>query len=164
MSLTVNNVASYQPSKSQNIAFGKTICIIKPELYEIRNRIISKMIEKAGYKVTNRFDGFVPENVVRQHYSVHKGKPFYKKLIERMSKNRICVLELDGGKGDVERFREFTLKKLRPRFINPDEKTLTGFHAADSVESAEKEIEIWKPFFLKQQNIKGNKKKINTKA
>ena len=163
MNLVINTQPYSQRTNNQP-AFGNTLCIIKPELFHVRGRIIKKMIKPAGFNIVKRWEGKAGRDIIEEHYAEHRGKSFFEKLVKHMSGEDICVLELKGGEGDVEKFRKLTLETLRPRFISPKEKTFNGFHASDSVESAEREISLWTRFMEQHPQEVENKKSIDTQA
>lgn len=163
MNLTIN-AQPYSQRTNNRPAFGNTLCIIKPNLFEQRGHIIKTLIKPEGFKIEKHWEGKVERDIIEEHYAEHRGKPFFEKLVQYMTGGDICVLELNGGEGDVEKFRTLTIDKLRPLFIEPQEKTRNGFHASDSVKSAEREISLWSRFMKEHPQEVKSEKSIDTQA
>ncbi len=166
MGLSVDKVTAYLPKKKDETT--KTLCIIKPELYEIRKRI-KQIMQKNGFQMGRTWKGIVESgDIIEQHYAEHKGKSFYDRLVKHMSHNNICVIEVKGDKDVVTKFREFVLEKLRPMFVHPGERTLTGIHASENLRAAKRELKVWDATLEKAREDKAARKakskSIDTKA
>ena len=122
-------------------SFGNTLCIIKPEIFNESENIINNYIIPAGYKVVKKWEGIAPTDILEKHYSPIANNPFYKNVIDYMHSGKITVMELNGGEGDVEKFKQLTIDLLRPIFGT--DRTHNGIYASDSIESANREIEVW---------------------
>lgn len=128
----------------------RTFIFIKPDGVE-RGLIgeCIKRIEQKGFKIT-KAKLFTPtKELVENHYKEHKGKPFFEELVEFVSSNNIMALQVEG-------FNAISILRLligetdpncaKPGTIRGDyanTKTQNIIHASDSVESAERELELW---------------------
>ena len=128
----------------------RTLVLIKPDAVE-RN-LIGKIIscyEENGLKVEALRMEQISKEFAGVHYEIHKGKPFYNKLIEYITRSPLCAMVLS-GENAVDRVRKIN------GATNPDEAnkdtirgkygkntTENAVHASDSKENAEKEIVIW---------------------
>jgi nucleoside-diphosphate kinase len=138
----------------------KTLVLIKPDamIKCLAGNIISDLyflnLRMIGLKLVN-----VKRELAEQHYSEHKGKPFFEDLIKHITgelhnhENVIAIVY--EGENAIEKVREAVGKS------NPDESlpnTIRGkygkihtktncfetvIHASDSKESAEREIKLW---------------------
>jgi nucleoside-diphosphate kinase len=92
--------------------------------------------------------------MAERHYAVHKGKPFYEELVNHITSAPIVAAVFE-GENAVERIRKIVgdtdpakaaLGTIRREFGLDIRRNST--HASDSVENAEKEIEL---FFKKDE-------------
>lgn len=128
----------------------KTLVLIKPDAVE-RNLIgeIISFYERENLKVANLKMLNVSKNLAEEHYSEHKGRPYFNELISYITRSPICALILEG---------EDAISKVRSINGNTDpvkadkntirgkyglSKTENCVHASDSIENAEREIRIW---------------------
>lgn len=128
----------------------KTLVILKPDAIKrgLTGEIISRY-ERKGLKIVYCNLTKATGEKLEKHYIEHKGKDFYKKLIEYMSSGNIMVLVLEGenvinqvrkinGKTDP---LEADLGSIRGDYVNSSRENLV--HSSDSTSSANREIEIW---------------------
>ena len=138
----------------------KTLVLIKPDAMvkhlagNIINDLYNLDLKMIGLKLVN-----VQRELAEQHYSEHKGKRFFEKLIKHIigklhnQENVIAIVYQ--GENAIQKVRDFAGKK------NPEEaefNTIRGkygrlhsktdcfenvIHASDSKESAEREIKLW---------------------
>ena len=138
----------------------RTLVLIKPDAMvkhlagNIINDLYNLNLKMIGLKLVD-----VQRELAEQHYSEHKGKPFFEKLIKHITgelhhqENVIAIVYQ--GENAIQKVRDFAGK------TNPEEaefNTIRGkygrlnsktdcfenvVHASDSVESAEREINLW---------------------
>lgn len=120
----------------------KTFLMIKPDAVK-KNLIgeILKRTEDAGFKILGlKMDKFSPSKA-RRFYHVHKGKPFYEKLLKFVSsgnvvgvlltrRNAIRKLREVVGATDPEEAKKGTIRRDFATNV-----TKNAVHASDSVES-----------------------------
>lgn len=141
----------------------KTLVIIRPDAVlrglvgEILTRFEKHSIRIAGLKVMQ-----LDKGKAEQLYKVHKGKPFYNPLIERMTSSPVVVGVLDtdvlDNKSAIALVRKIVgdtdpsqaqMGTIRGDFgLRIDQNII---HASDSVESAGREI----PIFFKKEELVG---------
>ena len=123
-----------------------TLSMIKPKAVE-KNHIgpILGIINEHGFSIKALKMTFMSKSRAEQFYAVHKGKPFFEKLVEFMSSGPIiaAILEKENA---VEEFRkligstnpddaeEGTIRKLFAESM-----THNAIHGSDSDENAIKE-------------------------
>jgi len=128
----------------------RTLIILKPDAVE--RRLIGEIVarfENKGLKVVGlKFNTF-PKQLVEEHYSEHRAKPFFGEVVGFMTSGPVCVLALEGHRA-VEVCRKLVGKT---RAYEADAGTIRGdlglsgqfnlVHGSDSPESAERELELW---------------------
>ena len=101
--------------------------------------------------------------LLKEHYAEHEGKPFYEPLVEFMSSGPIVALIAEGNRV-IEGFR-YLAGATDPTVAAPG--TIRGdlardqgtkvvqniVHGSDSIESANREIEIFFKGFSTERNI-----------
>ena len=75
----------------------KTLIILKPDALQrgLAGRIISRF-ESKGLQIVALKAMNVSRPLAEQHYAVHKGKPFYPRLIEYITSSPVVVMVLQG--------------------------------------------------------------------
>jgi len=130
----------------------RTLVLIKPDAVERRltGEIIS-IYEKKGFHIAALKIIKPSKEIAEKHYAEHTGKPFFDNLVSYITSGEVCALILEGsnvvtavrkmnGATDPANAEAGT---IRGRFaISMSENTV---HASESMESAEREIEIWFP-------------------
>ena len=127
-----------------------TLVIIKPDAVE-RNLIgqIIDMYERNNLKVIQMNMIKPTLEQAQKHYSEHRGKCFYDRLVEYLTSGDVVVLLLEGN-GAIERVRKLNGKTnpqeaeegtLRKRF--GIDLTRNSVHASDSEEKVAYESAIW---------------------
>lgn len=134
----------------------RTFVMIKPDCYHIRNSIMEQIIEfcesnlfTIRYKFTIQF---TPE-LVEQFYSEHVGKYFFANLSNCMCEKQTLCLILEGdnviktwrdfiGPTNVNIALETSPNSMRAVFGDKTNTAKNAVHGSDSVESAEKEIQL----------------------
>lgn len=128
----------------------KSLVLIKPDA--VKKNLIGKIItcyEENGLKVIGLKMEHISEKLANKHYAEHKGKEFYKPLIEFITSGPLCAMILEGD-GAIEKIRsingatdpakaaEGTIRRM---FADSNRENVV--HASDSKESAEREIKLW---------------------
>ncbi len=128
----------------------RTLVLIKPDAAQRRliGKIISRFEEK-GFEIIGLKLMVISEELARKIYSVHNGKSFYEKLIKFIISGPVVVMVLR-GKNVIEVTRKMmgstSGHEAAPGTIRGDLAISERFnliHGSDSVESAEKEIELF---------------------
>ena len=137
----------------------KTLILIKPDglskslTGNILTRFSETRLEIIGAKILR-----VTRELAEKHYSVHKGKPFYPKLLDyimgKLHKRHKVMALVYYGENAIEKIRAIC-GSTNPEEAEPESirgqygRILTSglfenvVHTSDSVESAEREIKIW---------------------
>ncbi len=131
------------------MAIERTLSIIKPDATK-RNLTgeINTVIEKSGLKIIAQKRVRWTRQQAEKFYAEHKGKPFYKGLVDFMTSGPIVVQVLEGdsaigtyretmGATDPEAAKRGTIRK---RFALS--KAQNSVHGSDSPASAEREIKL----------------------
>lgn len=128
----------------------KTLVLIKPDATE-RNIIgeIISFYEKGCLKITAMKMLKAPIETAKLHYSEHEGKPYFNDLISYITRSQLCALIVE-GENAISKVREINgntdpskADKNTIRGKLGISKTENSVHASDSLENAEKEIDIW---------------------
>lgn len=128
----------------------RTFVAIKPDAVKrgLIGRII-KRIENKGYKIVGLKMLNVTKELAEQHYAEHLGKSFYNRLITYISSGPIIAMVLQGDNTVVgmRKLMGSTLPTdaevgtLRADFAQTME--FNVIHGSDSVESAQREINLY---------------------
>ena len=130
----------------------KSLILLKPDSIQrsLVGTIISK-IEQKGIKIVGIRMLQVDENLAKQHYHIHEGKPFFTNLIEFITSAPIIAIVFESP-NCVSQIRSI-VGATDPSEANPG--TIRGdlastidanlIHASDSIESAEYESELFFP-------------------
>lgn len=127
--------------------------LIKPDgvqrnlIGEIVSRIERKGLTFAALELKN-----VTEEVARQHYAEHDGKPFFGSLLEFITSGPVVAAVVEGERA-IAAFRQIAggtdpVEKATPGTIRGDYALVTQenlVHGSDSPESAAREIALWFP-------------------
>lgn len=128
----------------------RTLVLIKPDGVQ-RNLVgeIIKRLENRGLKMVALKFMNVTDDLAREHYKVHVGKPFYEGLIRYITSAPVVAMVWEGPQviaavrqtmGATNPL-EATPGSIRHDFGIVTSRNLT--HASDSVENASLEISIW---------------------
>ncbi len=125
----------------------QTLSIIKPDATKrhITGEIIA-MIQKSGLRILAMKMVYLTKNQAQGFYAVHKGKPFFERLVEYMTSGPIICLVLEGdnainayrtlmGATNPEEADEGTIRKQYAL-----SKTENSVHGSDAPETAAVEI------------------------
>ncbi|SSD60338.1 Nucleoside diphosphate kinase [Saccharomycodes ludwigii] len=135
----------------------RTFIAIKPD--GVQRGLISKILgrfEDRGYKLIGIKLVTPTENLLKQHYAEHVNKPFFPGMLSYMMSGPILATVWEGK--DVVKQGRNILGATNP--LNSAPGTIRGdfaidmgrnvCHGSDSVESAEREINLW---FKKEEII-----------
>ena len=139
----------------------RTLVFVKPHCFDRADKILGRL-DSQGERIATAHVLDVPEDLVRNHYKVHEGKPFYPRLIRQISRQKIVLavyVEEDiiqkvrdaigatdpakASPGTIR--RDFSSDSLE-KAIAEDRAVNNVIHASDSRESAEYEIKVWNPY------------------
>ncbi len=130
----------------------RTLVLLKPDAVQrgLAGRILARFEEK-GLKLIGMKLRQFPEELIQQHYAVHKERPFYASLVAYMTSGAVVALALEGL--DVIAVVRRLVGATNSREADPG--TIRGdfgmsfsnnlVHASDSAESAERELGIFFP-------------------
>ena len=128
---------------------NRTFTMIKPEAVRAGTTAdILKMITDNGFRIVALRMHHLSRNDAMRFYAVHKGKPFYEKLVDYMSSGPIVAAILE-GENAVASYRclvgatnpaEAAEGTIRQRFGT--DKTMNAVHASDSDENARIEWQL----------------------
>lgn len=138
--------------------------LVKPDGVKrgLIGEVISR-IETKGYSIVAMRMLQADRALLEQHYAEHEGKPFYEPLVEFMSSGPIVALIAEGNRV-IEGFRSLAGATdptvAAPGTIRGDLARDQGtkvvqniVHGSDSVESANREIDIFFKGFSIERNI-----------
>ena len=134
----------------------RTLLIVKPDAIQRRlvGRIVSRFEDK-GFQIVAMKLTRLPEAVIREHYAVHEGKPFYEPLVRYMCAHPV-VLMVVRAKGAIAIARKMMGatfgSSAEPGTLRGDFAVSNRFnliHGSDSPEAAEREIGL----FFKPEEI-----------
>jgi len=131
----------------------RTLVLVKPDgvkrllVGEILGRIERKGLTIAALELKN-----VGEDLARQHYAEHEGKPFFPSLLEFITSGPVVAVIVEGPRA-IAAFRQIAggtdpVEKAAPGTIRGDLALVTQdnlVHGSDSPDSAAREIELWFP-------------------
>ncbi len=128
----------------------RTFVIIKPDAVQrgLVGEIIGRL-ERRGLKIVGMKFLQVSEELAREHYAVHEGKPFFKGLIEYIVSAPVVALVLEGTNA-IAAVRK-TLGATRPAEADPGtiradfglEIGRNLVHGSDGPDTATSEIALW---------------------
>ena len=138
----------------------RTLVLIKPD--GVKRNLVGQVlsrIEAKGYSLVAIKTMNADRPLLAKHYAEHEGKPFFEPLIEFMTSGPIVAVIAEGNRV-VEGFRKLAgttdPTTSEPGTIRGDLAADVGtkvvqniVHGSDSVESANREIEIFFPEFAK---------------
>lgn len=128
----------------------RSLVLIKPDGVQrgLIGEIISRF-ENRGLKLIAAKFLFVPRSLAEKHYAVHKGKPFYPSLVDRITSSPVLALAWEGNQV-VSAIRQTVGStnplNAAPGTIRHDLGMTSEFnlvHASDSPENGEFEISLW---------------------
>jgi nucleoside-diphosphate kinase len=128
----------------------RTLVLLKPDA--VQRALVGELgsrFERRGLKLVAMRLMAVPEELAREHYSVHEGKPFYDGLIEYITSGPVVAIALEGP--DAIAVVRATVGATRPVEATPgsiraDYGLMVGrnlIHASDGPETARDELALW---------------------
>jgi nucleoside-diphosphate kinase len=154
-------VKKKEQEKSRRKLKERTFVFLKPEavMRGLIGEIISK-IEKKGYNIVGMKLIWMNEDQAKKLYEVHKDKPFFNSLVSHVTSGPVVLMVIEGPHA-VSGLRSMIGAtdplKAEPGTIRGDYAIDTRsniIHAADSIENAKKETEI---FFKENEILSYNK-------
>ncbi len=139
----------------------RTLIIVKPDGIQrhLAGEIISRF-ERKGFKLVAAKFIQIPEAVAREHYAVHKGKPFFEGVVKYLSSapSLIMVWEADGVIDMSRKMLGATFGyEAQAGTIRGDYSCSRGYnlvHGSDGPETAAKEISLYfKPGEIAEYNF-----------
>ena len=128
----------------------KTFVMIKPDGVERKlvGEIIGR-IEKKGFNILDIKMINPTKEIVEQHYDEHKEKPFFEELVDFILQGPVVGIIVE-GENVIEVIRLMVGDK-NPKYALPgtirgdfaNTTTMNLVHASDSVESSDRELNIW---------------------
>jgi nucleoside-diphosphate kinase len=128
----------------------RSLVLIKPDAVErgLIGQIIS-IYERKGFNIAALKMIKPSQEIAEHHYIEHRDKPFFKELVNFLTRGKVCALIIEGdnvikmvrkinGATDPVEAEPGT---IRGQFAMSKSENIV--HASDSVESAEREIKIW---------------------
>lgn len=128
----------------------RTLVIIKPDCIQrhLAGEVIGRF-ERKGLKLVGAKFIQVSEEIARQLYSIHGGKPFFDGLVKFLSSGPVLLMvwEAEGVIDIVRKMMGTTFGcDAEPGTIRGDFGCSKGYnlvHGSDSAESAEREIDLF---------------------
>ena len=131
---------------------SRTLILVKPDAFArgLTGEIVARF-ERKGLKIVAMRHMQVTEDLAKQHYAEHDGKPFFGELVEFITSGPIVAMVLEGHEA-VKAARQVigatNPLESAPGSIRGDFAIEVGtnmVHGSDSPESAQREIGIWFP-------------------
>ncbi|MDT5082163.1 MAG: nucleoside-diphosphate kinase [Mycobacterium sp.] len=131
----------------------RTLVLVKPD--GVKRRLVGEIlgrIESKGLTIAALELKTVSDELARQHYAEHEGKPFFPSLLEFIASGPVVAAIVEGPRA-VAAFRQLAgatdpVEKATPGTIRGDLALVTQdnlVHGSDSPDSAAREIELWFP-------------------
>lgn len=130
----------------------QSLVLLKPDAVLRRFvsvRVLEAFLEK-GFEIENFLELQVSEDLAEKHYEEHKAKPFFPSLKAYIMLSPIVAMVVSGN-GIIKKTREMAGATMANK---ADAGTIRGkygiwaginvIHASDSVESAKREIKLWR--------------------
>ncbi len=126
----------------------RTLFLIKSSVVDKSTEII-ELLKEFDLQVVQRKEGLYTLDHWKKHYQEHEGKDFYLDLCQEMAFGPVIAMILEGpdaisrtrkliGSTDPSKAEPGTLRRLYGKSVRHN-----GFHASDSIKSAEREICLW---------------------
>jgi nucleoside-diphosphate kinase len=131
----------------------RTLLLIKPD--GVERRLIGEIIgriERKGLTVAALEMRVISDELARQHYAEHDGKPFFASLLEFITSGPLVAAIVEGPRA-VAAVRQLAgatdpVDSAAPGTIRGDfglEVQFNLVHGSDSADSAKREIGLWFP-------------------
>ncbi|MFT5155304.1 MAG: nucleoside-diphosphate kinase [Planctomycetota bacterium] len=128
----------------------RTLVLFKPDT--VQRGLVGKILgrfEDKGLKIIGMKLRQVPEGILRQHYEVHKERPFFEGLVKWMSSSPVVALALEGKEAIA--VTRLLVGATNGRASDPG--TIRGdfgmsfsnnlVHASDGADTAATEMALW---------------------
>jgi nucleoside-diphosphate kinase len=128
----------------------RTLILVKPDAFArgLTGEIIARF-ENKGLKITAMRHMQVTEDLAKQHYAEHDGKPFFGELVEFITSGPIVAMVLE-GESAIKAARQVigatNPLEAAPGSIRGDFAIAVGqnmVHGSDSPESGEREAKLF---------------------
>lgn len=128
----------------------RTFVMIKPD--GVRRKLVGKIInriERKGFDILDIRMTRLTEDIAKKHYYEHRGKDFFNSVVDFITSGPVVLMIIEGEaavKGVSDMVGSTNPSEARPGTIRFDFATcLTEnvIHRSDSVESAQREIELF---------------------
>ena len=140
----------------------KSFVLIKPDHVDLAEQILHEL-DAYGQRIKTKKIRHVPKEVIENHYSIHKGKFFFKYMIDYFL-NKPVVIAVYEGEDVIKRFIEIIgptdpskapKETIRGKYskdslenaIAEGRTVKNVIHRSDSPEEFIREIDIWKSYF-----------------
>ena len=141
------------PTGTLSAVTERTLVLIKPD--GVQRHLIGEIvgrIERKGLTFAALELKVVSDELARQHYAEHDGKPFFGSLLEFITSGPVVAAVVEGPRA-IAAFRQIAggtdpVEKATPGTIRGDLALVTQdnlVHGSDSPESAAREIALWFP-------------------
>ena len=132
------------------MATERTLILVKPDAFArgLSGEIIARF-ERKGLKIVAAKHMTVTEDLAKQHYGEHEGKPFFGELVEFITSGPTLALVVE-GESAIATMRK-TIGATNPADAEPG--SIRGdlassmpnnlVHGSDSPESASREVALW---------------------
>jgi nucleoside-diphosphate kinase len=132
----------------------RTLILVKPDAFarNLTGEIIARF-ERKGLRIAALKQMVVTEELARQHYAEHDGKPFFVELVEFITSGPIVAMVLEGPEAVTAARQvigatnplEATTGSIRGDFAVAVGQNMV--HGSDSPESAQREASLFFPEF-----------------
>merc|ERR1712180_22109 len=146
----VTDIKGKSVSSTVIMATERTFIMIKPD--GVARNLVAKIIERfeqRGYKLVAMKFMTASDDLLKQHYADLSSKPFFPSLVKHIASGPVVPMVWE-GKDVVKQGRVFLGEtdplKSKPGSIRGDFSIDMGrniVHGSDSVDSANKEIDLW---------------------
>jgi nucleoside-diphosphate kinase len=128
----------------------RTLILVKPDAFArgLTGEIIARF-ENKGLRITAMRHMHVTEDLAKQHYAEHEGKPFFGELVEFITSGAIVAMVLE-GEDAIKAARQVigatNPLEAAPGSIRGDYAIAVGqnmVHGSDSPESGEREAKLF---------------------
>uniref|UniRef100_A0A8C2U350 Nucleoside diphosphate kinase n=1 Tax=Coturnix japonica TaxID=93934 RepID=A0A8C2U350_COTJA len=145
-----SSIKSPAPPLARSGVAERTFIAIKPD--GVQRHLVGEIVrrfERKGFKLVGMKLLQASEELLKEHYSELRERPFYGRLVKYMSSGPVVAMVWQGL--DVVRMARTMIGETNPAESRPG--TIRGdfcievgknvIHGSDSVESAQKEISLW---------------------
>jgi nucleoside-diphosphate kinase len=130
----------------------RTLILVKPDAFArgLTGEIVARF-ERKGLKIVAMRHMTVTEDLAKQHYAEHDGKPFFGELVEFITSGPIVAMVLEGDQAIAAARQVIGATnpiEASPGSIRGDFAIAVGqnmVHGSDSVESGQREAALFFP-------------------